>query len=566
MTDISLRLAQTELFKTPTSNLSEDEQFILGYEHARASAQEFGLTIEDIIHLTPKFWDYHQELIHTIAMPAFVLVTIQYNLVAGTIGRYITKRPDLWGLLDSIVKFEVSAQFLLTEIGHGLDAKNLETTATMLPDGGFDLHSPTMGAAKFMPPTTPIPNFPKVAVVFARLIVSGDDHGIRPFIVWLNDGNEMSKGVTSRRLPNRAGSSPLDHSVTTFDHVKLPASALLGSVKKPKNMRDQFLYLIQRVAVGTLALSTVLIPAMKRAVYVAGKYSMSRSIQENIKNAEPTPIISFRTQQRPILHTLAQIAVFEPLVQVAIETFMNSFSEPAIQSAIATIVKAVLVSSSQRSLFELAERCGAQGLFGYNHIIQNQLEARGISIAEGDIQVLSIRLGSELLLGRYEIPLAHDQTSLLARHEAGLFEECRVALKGFKSHRNEAFNNAILPKCFPLVEAIGHRMAFEAASKAGIDTNLLALYEAGVILQDSSWYVQHAGLTREEQFERESRALSACLPKLEQLLDGTGAKEFVTAPILSDDAWAEFVSELKTFEPASGWSNFMPRLPLRSML
>ncbi|KAJ5704134.1 acyl-CoA dehydrogenase/oxidase [Penicillium malachiteum] len=557
MSDISHRLARMELFKTPTRDLSEDEQLILGYEHARASAQEFGLTIDDIIHLTPKFWNYHQELIHTIAMPAFVLVTIQYNLVAGTIGRYITKRPDLWGLLNSIVKFEVSAQFLLTEIGHGLDAKNLETTATMLPDGGFDLHSPTMRAAKFMPPTTPIPNFPKVAVVFARLIVSGDDHGIRPFIVWLNDGNEMSKGVTSRRLPNRTGSSPLDHSVTTFDHVKLPASALLGSVKKPTNMRDQFLHLIQRVAVGTLALSTVLIPTMKRAVNVAGTYSMRRSIQVNDKNAEPTPIISFRTQQRPILHTLAQIAVFEPLIQVAIDTFMEYIPEPAIQSAIATIVKAVLVSSSQRSLFELSERCGAQGLFGYNHIIQNQLEARGISIAEGDIQVLSIRLAAELLLGRYEIPPAQDETSLLARHEAGLFDECRMALMNIKGHRNVEFNNAIL---------LGHRMAFEAASNAGIDPDLLALYEAGVILQDSSWYVQYPGITREEQFERESRALSACLPKLEQLLDGTGAKEFVTAPILSDDAWAEFLSELKTFEPASGWSNFMPRIPLRSML
>jgi hypothetical protein len=37
---------------------------------------------------------------------------------------------------------------MLTEIGHGLDAKNMETTATLLPDGGFDLHSPNPRAAK----------------------------------------------------------------------------------------------------------------------------------------------------------------------------------------------------------------------------------------------------------------------------------------------------------------------------------------------------------------------------------------------------------------------------------
>lgn len=42
----------------------------------------------------------------------------------------------------------ISAQFLLTEVGHGLDAKNLETRATKLADGGFDLHSPTPRASK----------------------------------------------------------------------------------------------------------------------------------------------------------------------------------------------------------------------------------------------------------------------------------------------------------------------------------------------------------------------------------------------------------------------------------
>jgi hypothetical protein len=40
------------------------------------------------------------------------------------------------------------AQYLLTEVGHGLDAKNLETIATMLPNGEFDLHTPKPSGAK----------------------------------------------------------------------------------------------------------------------------------------------------------------------------------------------------------------------------------------------------------------------------------------------------------------------------------------------------------------------------------------------------------------------------------
>lgn len=43
-----------------------------------------------------------------------------------------------------------SAQFMLTELGHGLDAANIETTATMQDDGSFDLHTPNANAAKWV--------------------------------------------------------------------------------------------------------------------------------------------------------------------------------------------------------------------------------------------------------------------------------------------------------------------------------------------------------------------------------------------------------------------------------
>ena len=41
-----------------------------------------------------------------------------------------------------------SGQYCLTEVGHGLDIIHLETTATLLRDGFFDLHTPVPSAAK----------------------------------------------------------------------------------------------------------------------------------------------------------------------------------------------------------------------------------------------------------------------------------------------------------------------------------------------------------------------------------------------------------------------------------
>lgn len=49
-----------------------------------------------------------------------------------------------------------------------------------------------------MPPTTPVNGFPRVAVVMARLVVASEDRGVRPFIVWLNDGQNMCDGITSK--------------------------------------------------------------------------------------------------------------------------------------------------------------------------------------------------------------------------------------------------------------------------------------------------------------------------------------------------------------------------------
>ena len=135
--------------------------------------------------------------------------------------------------------------------------------------------------------------------------------------------------------------------------------------------------------------------------------------------------------------------------------------------------------------------------------------------------------------------------SLLARHEAGLFDEARRIMASLGiGHRSQGFNRHILPLCQPLVEAIGHRMAYEVAMKAKVDPDLIALFVAGVIKHDSSWYVECMSLHRREQQEMEDSAIMATLPKLEEFLEATGAKSYCVAPIVSDDAWDMFVEGL----------------------
>ena len=161
-------------------------------------------------------------------------------------------------------------------------------------------------------------------------------------------------------------------------------------------------------------------------------------------------------------------------------------------------------------------------------------------------------LASELLIGRYEMPETTDPKSILAKHEAGLFEEARTVVMALGAgHRSEAFNRLVLPLCQPLIEAIGHRMAYDAAVKAKVSQDIIDLYVANALKHDASWYIEHAGMTRRQIADIEDKAASALLPQLDELLEGTGAGPYCHAPIVSDESWKAFVDSLPHFGGAA---------------
>ena len=137
---------------------------------------------------------------------------------------------------------------------------------------------------------------------------------------------------------------------------------------------------------------------------------------------------------------------------------------------------------------------------------------------------------------------------MLAQYENGLLEELEAKVAAISiQKRGREFDTCILPHCRKFVEAAGQRMAFEAALASGINTNLLSLFEINCISREPSWYIEHKGWTRAQIHEVADSATLDILPELEQLLEDTGAEPWVIAPILSQDRWNAFVSQLPTF-------------------
>ncbi|GJJ13641.1 hypothetical protein Clacol_007897 [Clathrus columnatus] len=357
---LATALAQSLLFQDDVEFLPFVERIKLSYIRARAVTQrrDLELTSSDILHLSPRYWDFHTNPILVMDDSVSTLLTIQYNLFIGTLANFAEGRQDVQKIIFDALDYNISAQFCLTEVNYGLNAINLETTATLQPNGDFLLHTPNSGAAKYMPPTYPF-GIPSVAIVFSRL------------------------------LPPRGAVRPVAHSITSFNQVYLPASALLGSLEKPHDIRESFFQSIQRVITGTLSMGALVLPALRLGCYIGTTYSLRRQVLDP-STRTMRPISSFSTQYIPLLSSIARTLVFCAFGQDVYERFVDSSTSPTQKHFVASVFKTTVFRHAADILLQLGDRCGAQGLFAVNQLSALHAMIRGAAIAEGDILAISI--------------------------------------------------------------------------------------------------------------------------------------------------------------------------------
>ncbi|KAG1872911.1 acyl-CoA dehydrogenase NM domain-like protein [Suillus subalutaceus] len=410
----------------------------------------------------------------------------------GAASTLLTIQPDLVSLVEDILRWDVIGQFCLTELGRGLDIFRMKTSATLLP------------RPRFMPPTVPVKGLPCIAIVFAQLYVNGECRGPRPFLVNINDGYHMCNGVTSRLLPPRGGSAPVNHALTSFHHVCLPPSALLGDLDKSNRMHRDFMSSIWRVC-------------GRMSSYIAARYFQRRHVTSVYGN--PVPILSYRTQQLPLLHAIAQAFVLGALYKWAIEQFMDKNLDVRARHGVAACCKAVMVQHAQFANCALSERMGAQGLFEYNRLSNFYSEMRGISIAEGDI----LGLVGDTLAQTYTLPLSTHPDGPLALHEISLFDEATETVSS-SSDFTQAFMQYVQPR-----------------------------YRCRVVRR--AWYIYAAG-----HYAYGGYCFVAALPRLDELLAAMEVEPYVTSPIISDECWRKFSRTLPVYSSPQAEEPAQPTL------
>ncbi|TCD67265.1 hypothetical protein EIP91_000342 [Steccherinum ochraceum] len=533
------------LFTTSSNLLADDDRILLSYHRARLLLQTWDLSPEDVLKCTPKFWAFQEDPVFALDASVTNILACHVNLFLGTLSPHLRRRPHLESVMERGLKGELIGNFLLSEVGHGLDILNLETTATKVHDG-FILHTPHPRAAKIMPPTTPIPGFPKMAVVMARLILDNEERGIHPFLVQTSDERSMRPGITSRRLPPRCGSCPVDFAITSFNKVHLPTTAFLGNrYDKPENVQFLLHRYLWRIGLGTAILPMHVVTGLGVIATIGADYSYRRHIQG--KGDSSVPIVSFRTQQLPILRAIALAHVFKAWRPLVVQCLMDVDVDPRVKHAMGVVFKATVGRMTTTLAREVGERLGAQGLFGHNLVAQMENDVRGMNIAEGDILVLSIRLFSEILLERYTLPTPEHSSSLLARHWSGIFTHSATILRSLpQGHRDADFNNLVLPQSEPALIAIGHAYAYAAALDAGVPQPLVDIFELLALQADEGWYIENARWTQARRVETGDKAIRDALPHMKEYVDLLDMRKYFTVPIRSDETWDQWVLKLKS--------------------
>jgi len=168
--------------------------------------------------------------------------------------------------LEPAMRYEIIGCYAQTELGHGSNVRGLETTATYHPETQtFVFNSPTLTSSKWGIGGLGVAA--NHAIVMARLISNGKDHGPHPFIVQIRnlENHQPLEGITVGDIGPKFGFNTVDNGFILFDNVHVPHIALLARYSSINKITGEYVTPPNsKLAYGTMV--------FVRANIVLGKY------------------------------------------------------------------------------------------------------------------------------------------------------------------------------------------------------------------------------------------------------------------------------------------------------
>eukprot|EP01133_Synstelium_polycarpum_P012904 gene12904-15158_t len=393
----------------PSSDLRSIRQS--ASEKCRIFCQNVGLSRTDLHDGIKRMMSPSTVIGHSGDFSFGVKMGVHVWLYGGSLAKLGTAKHDQF-LNPNYFKFFDIGCFCMTELGHGSNVRQLETTATYdHSKRSFTLTSPTPSSKKVFIGNSSEAQF---AVVFARLVLpqedgSIQDHGVHAFHIRIRDKDTRAliKGVFWEDCGPKMGVNGVDNGYLWFDNLIFPYDNLLdqyGSISEQGQYSSpvpesglRFVAQLRALHYTRLAVSGSCIGACQLALSIALKYAFQRR-QFGIPRQPEELLIHYSTHQGRLMPHLAGSVVMA-IVQMKIEERWANVSDID-QREVETLIsgfKAFATWESVACLQNARECCGGQGYLLQNRIALLRIDSDVMLTLEGDNTVLCQAVAKDLI-------------------------------------------------------------------------------------------------------------------------------------------------------------------------
>jgi len=186
--------------------------------------------------------------------------------------------------IPQIITMQIIGAYAQTELGHGSNVRGLRTMATYDKETKtFIMNTPTLRSIKWWPGT--LGKVATHAVVYAQLIIDGNEYGVHVFFMQIRDENHRPlPGIELGDLGPKLGDGANDTGFMRLDNVRIPLFNMLARhqqvtpegeyVKSDKKKDPKMHYATMMFTRGTMVRGAG--GSLARAVCIATRYSCVR--------------------------------------------------------------------------------------------------------------------------------------------------------------------------------------------------------------------------------------------------------------------------------------------------
>jgi acyl-CoA oxidase len=344
-------------------------------------------------------------------------VGVHFGLFGGAIHHLGTEKHHA-AYLPAVISAELPGCFAMTETAHGSNVQQIGTTAAYdVGSEEFIIRTPDPSAQKDYIGNAALHG--RMAVVFAQLVVGGEERGVHALLVPLRDAKgRLLDGIWIEDCGAKLGLEGVDNGRIRFDKVRVPRDALLDRYAQVspegvyfssiENPGKRFFTMLGTLVQGRVSIAGAATSASKVALTIAVRYALTRRQFGPPDSDDEALLLDYRTHQRRLLIPLAQTYALhfaqERLVGEFHDVFTAEAPDDRARGALETLaagVKAISTWHASATIQECREACGGAGYLRENRFAALKADCDVFTTFEGDNTVL-LQLVAKNLLTDYQ--------------------------------------------------------------------------------------------------------------------------------------------------------------------